>query len=143
MGVHNDSRVGVANLLGLEQQRESSITSGAHTGRASGSHWLARLPKSGADRDGDPLGAGYGVRSECKFDLANQKNDERPVAENQGHVRPPPPEQPRTVGDHFRRAGRVRGGHPTTLTHPVGLYPVITRQGERKGKEGTHGALLG
>lgn len=55
---------------------------------------LVRLPKSGADRDGDPA-AGYGVRCECKFDPANQNNNERPVAENR--PRSPPPEYPRAI----------------------------------------------
>ena len=57
---------------------------------------LARLPKSGADRDGDP-GAGYGVRRECKFDPANQNDNEREVAENPGHVHRTPPECPKIV----------------------------------------------
>jgi len=57
---------------------------------------LAQLPKSGADRDGDP-GAGYGARCECKFDLANQNNNVRSVAENRGHVQSPPAEHPRSV----------------------------------------------
>lgn len=43
---------------------------------------LVQLPKSGADRDGDPLGVGYGARRECKFDPANQNDNERRVAEN-------------------------------------------------------------
>ena len=57
---------------------------------------LARLPKSGADRDGDP-GVGYGVRRECKIGLANHIDNERPVAENRGHVRSLPPRWPRAV----------------------------------------------
>ena len=64
---------------------------------------LVRLPKSGADRDGDPA-AGYGVRCKCKFDLANQNNNEMSVAENPGHVRSPPPECPRTVGVYISDA---------------------------------------
>jgi len=55
---------------------------------------LVRLPKSGADRDGDPA-AGYGVRCECKFDPANQNNNESPVAENR--PRSPPSEYPRAI----------------------------------------------
>ena len=50
-----------------------------------------RLPKSGADRDDDP-GAGYGVRCEYKFGLANQNGSGIPITENRGHVLRVPPE---------------------------------------------------
>jgi hypothetical protein len=67
-GVQDESMVGIANFWDSK---------GLH-----GPSNLLQLPKSGADRDGDPLGVGYGARRECKFDPANQNDNERRVAEN-------------------------------------------------------------
>ena len=96
---------------------------------------LAQLPKSGADRDGDP-GVGYGPRRECKFDLANQKNNESPVAENrpQGLRWSPPPEYPRAAAS---RTARRRRPTSTDSAKPPHVAPntEFTRQGERRERE--------
>ena len=88
----------------------------------------ARLQRSGADRGGDP-GVGYGPRRECKFDPANQKDDESPVAENRGHRRSPPPEIPKAV-DIFPVCSKGLSKMPTGLARLLPAQPM--RQDRQK-----------
>jgi hypothetical protein len=103
---------------------------------------LAQLPKSGADRDGDP-GVGYGPRRECKFDLANQKNNESPVAENrpQGLRWSPPPEYPRAAAS--RTARRRRPMSTDSAKPPRGPTHGIHASGRAERARATHGSVGG
>ena len=92
----------------------------------------ARLQRSGADRGGDP-GAGYGPRRECKFDLANQNDNEKQVAENRGHIRSPSPEYPKAV-DMCRSyvLGRFVEDVPVSINWDGVHLTQLTRQDEEK-----------
>jgi hypothetical protein len=89
---------------------------------------LVRLPESGADRDGDP-GVGYGVRCECKFDLANQNNNESPVYLAENRVRSPPPKNPGPRTVDMCTSGSSIGGRPR-LTRSVKLGLAMREKGE-------------
>lgn len=81
---------------------------------------LTRLPKSGADRDGDPR-VGYGARRECKFDLSIRRTREPSSREARSRTVSAAgiPEVHRYVP--FSGARRTRHGRPV-LAHSAELH---------------------